>query len=294
MAKLFVPLRAAMLLAAAGLTGCATPGPILGQNVTTLRAGIGAARDQSDLAFEAANRAVRQQSIEFMVDQPGITLAEKNFLVAVAPEDAARWRVAFQSLDRYTASLQRLVDPRLAQTTGDTLTDIGAHLQSPNIGANLPAGLTGLFATLGQAIVAAQAERKATDVMRKVDPQFNAVTAAMAGAIGADDTQGIRGTVHGNWDTVLAGINADYAKLAPADRGGRLAVAGHFRDALQSRDAQIANLAGLHDSLLALGSAHTAAARGDSGDALFWIGRIDGWLDDVRRRAARIDAARGG
>jgi hypothetical protein len=53
---------------------------------------------------------------------------------------------------------------------------------------------------------------------------------------------------------------------------------------MADRDAQLRDLDGLRSSLLALGEAHSAAAKGSPGDALFWVERIGGWLDDIKRR----------
>jgi hypothetical protein len=50
------------------------------------------------------------------------------------------------------------------------------------------------------------------------------------------------------------------------------------------------SLGDLRSSVLALGEAHKAAAAGDNGNAQFWIGRIGGWLDEVRRRTEAVEA----
>ena len=299
MAKLFVPLRAVLVLTAAGLTGCATPGPILGHDVAVIRAGIAATRDTAQSSFASANAFVRDQAVDRLVDKPAEILSAEQFPRAVSAIDAAAWNTAFGALDRYSAALQRLVDPKRAQATGDALTALGTELQSGVFRAKLPTEVSALFATFGAALVQARAERKAMLVMRDVDPSFNAVTSGMADAIGADAigadaSAHLRGTLHSAWQTQLTVIDGTYKQANPADRVGRRALIVRYRDALDQRDAQDDGLAQLNASLLALGSAHAAAARGNSGDAQFWLDRIDGWLSDVKRRAAILEKGRPG
>jgi acyl-CoA reductase-like NAD-dependent aldehyde dehydrogenase len=150
-----------------------------------------------------------------------------------------------------------------------------------------------VFATFGQALVQAHAEKTAMDVMRKVDPAFTATMAGMADGIGKDDGSGLRGTVHSNWDAVLAAIRSAYAETPGTNRDARKRVLQQFLDAMDARDEQLNALEQLRTSLIALGEAHAAAARGNHGEAVFWIDRINGWLDDVKRRADELDKAQG-
>lgn len=105
-----------------GLVACATPGPVLTESVGTIRTGIGTAREQSRLAFEAANRIAREQAVERKVDDAkAVSIAESDFPLAVAQADADQWAAAFNALDGYAAALQKLVDPKLSLGTGDAL-----------------------------------------------------------------------------------------------------------------------------------------------------------------------------
>jgi len=110
----------------------------------------------------------------------------------------------------------------------------------------------------------------------------------MATAIGTDNTSDLRGTVNANWNAVLARIRSEFASTKPDDRDARRRVIQKFVDAVDARDTQLAGLDQLRSSLLALGEAHAAAGRGSRGEALFWIERIDGWLDDIKARTAAL------
>src|SRR5262249_21890711 len=161
--------------------------------------GIATARQQSQLAFEGSNRLARDQAIEHKVMDGTTALAETDFPLAVAQTDADQWAAAFGVLDSYAATLQQLVDPKLSQGTGDALQALGQQLQDGQaIHAKVPSGVAGVFASFGQALVQVRAEKKATEVMRRVAPEFSSVMSGMAKAIGMDNTSDLRGTVHSN------------------------------------------------------------------------------------------------
>jgi hypothetical protein len=287
--RLIIALAVSLL----GLAACATPGPALTESVGTIRTGIGTAREQSRLAFEGANRIARSQAIELKVDDTtAVSIAESDFPLAVSQDAIDHWAAAFNVLDSYTAALQQLVDPNLSQGTGDALQALGEQLQNgKTLNVNLPSGIAGAFASFGQALVQARAEKKATDVMRRVSPQFTAVMSGMADAIGADNTSDLRGTVRSNWADVLSRARTSFAATPPAKREARRRVVQRFVEALDARDAQLANLAQLRTSLIALGEAHAAAGQGSHAEALLWVERINDWLDDVQRRTQEIDQA---
>jgi hypothetical protein len=280
--------RFSLLLAAMSLAGCAT-NPTLIEGVSKVRAGVALAGQQSNAALIAANTQARERGLELKVSDPSINLRESDFPLAVAQSDILAWQQAFTALDSYMDALQQLADPGHGAQAANALGGIGTALQNGKLNVSLPAGTAGAFAALGGAIVQARAEHKATEVMRRADPAFNAVMAAMADAIGADDSANLRGTVRANWESSIAHLRVAYAAIPPDQPDARRAVANQFIAMLDQRDATDANLAQLRTSLIALGEAHAAAARGSGGDAQFWVGRMSGWLDDVQHR---IDASR--
>lgn len=283
---------AGILLAITLLTaGCATPGPLLSEDLAGLRTGVAATREQARLSIEAANRVAREQAIEFKLDSPAISLAEGDFPLAVDRADAEAWNTAFGALDAYAGTLQDLVDPARSEATGDALAALGQQLNTGPVQAGLPPSVSGAFAAFGSALVQARAEKTATAAMARVDPAFQAVMAAMAEGIGADDSRGLRLTVRSNWAATLSRLRVAYAEKPAADRAGRRAVIGQFLSAADTRDAQLANLARLRESLQSLGHAHAEIAAGKPVAAQVWIDRAHSILDDVRRRVADAERA---
>ncbi|RAK67531.1 hypothetical protein [Phenylobacterium kunshanense] len=274
-----------VILAVSLLTsGCATPGPKLSQDLAGLRTGVVATREQARLSIDSANKLAREQAIEFKLDSPAVALAESDFPLAVDRADAEAWNAAFGALDAYAATLQSLVDPARGAATGDALASLGQQLNTGPLHAGLPASVSGAFAAFGGALVQARAEKTAAAAMVRVDPAFQTVMAAMADGIGADDSKGLRLTVRSNWAAALARLRVAYAEKPPSDRAARRAAIGQFLAAVDARDAQLANLAGLRMSLLSLGRAHAEIAAGKPVAAQVWIDRAHSILDDVRRR----------
>lgn len=284
--------RAILVAIVLFVAGCATPGPILTENVGALRSGIAAANQQSNLAFGAANKLAREQSINAKLTNPSQKLLAKDFPLP-APEAAIdQWGAAFGILDSYAAALQSLVDPKRSAGTGDALQALGTTLNGSSLEAGIPPSLVGAFSAFGAAIVQGASEKKATAVMRKTNFAFNQVVNDMATAIGTSGTDdgSLQNSVYTAWDDVLSNIQDDYSKLTVDDAPQRRAVIQRYLDALAARDAQLSTLSQLRQSVLALGEAHSAAARGEPGDALFWIQRVNGWLDDAEARTKAVVA----
>jgi hypothetical protein len=276
--------RIAIVFSVLCLAACATPGPILTANVGAIRTGLTLTQEQAATAFATTNATARDLDVARALANPVRNLREADFPLAFAPDDIAKWSNAFTALDSYLAALQGLVDPARAQRTADQIDGLAAQLRDGAAQLPVPAAASGLFATFAGALVQARAERTATAVMRRVDPAFSGVMGGLADAIGADDSSGLRGTARGYWAVKLGDLRAAYSQL-PATSDRRSAMLA-FIAAMDARDAQLQNLAQLRASVLALGAAHSAAAQGSGGDALFWIGRISNWLDEAKRRTA--------
>ena len=273
--------------------GCATPGSVISADAGALRTGIAAARLESQADFAAANKLIRDRSIDAKIAASTPILKQSDFPLAVPPEAAQQWSAAFDILDSYAAALQSLVDPKNAQGTSDAIGQLGASLNGSSLGAKIPAAVTGAVQAFGAALVQAQAERSATAVMRRTDAAFNQVVGQMAAAVGHSGRDD--GTLYQNveiaWNgSVLPGIEKRYGQLAPTDAAGRRSVISDYLAAMDSRDAQLTELGKLSQSLLALGRIHSAAANGRPGDAMFWIQRIGGWADSFKADVAAAGA----
>jgi hypothetical protein len=272
------------------LVACATPGPVLTASVGTVRTGLSLTSEQAATAFTTTNATARDLDLQRALANPAPNLREEDFPLALAPADIAKWTNAFTALDTYLASVQSLVDPARATATADRLDGLAAQLREGPVHLSLPAEASGAFATFAGVLVQLRSEHEATAIMRRVDPAFSAVMGGLADAIGADDRSGLRGTTRIYWAEKLSALRVAYAQLSPTSPS-RQATMLSFVAAMDSRDAQLQNLAQLRASVLALGEAHSAAARGSGGDALFWIGRISNWLDEMKQRTAAAAAA---
>ena len=289
--------RAALLAIALVNGACATPGPVLTQDVAGIRTGITAARQEANDSFVAANDLAREQAIARKIRRPELTLGAQDFPQPVPAAAARQWDGAFTILDQYGAALQSLVDQRRADAAGNAVASLGQAINSSTqLQGKIPDALTSVFSAFGRALVQAAAERKATDAMRAADPAFRQVIDGMATAIGRPAEPGsLANDVASQWDnSVLPLIENDYGLLAPGDQDKRRQLLQSYVRAMSARDRQLADLAQLQRSLVALGEAHSAAAKGKRGDARFWIERINSWADEVRARAVAAKAASSG
>lgn len=291
----------ALTLACGWLAACAsTPGPVIVHDATVMRAAVATVRDQTRTAFDATNKVARDQAIDGQV-LTAKPLAEAAFPAAIAPADAAAWADALDILDAYAAGLQRLSGPDQAAATGTALDALGNELATGTTKVAISPGLQGLGVAFGKALVQAHGEAEATAAMRRTDPAFQALVAGMADAIGASPAPGtVQFTVKSNWDAALGLIQAQHQALIPPiakpetlakSEGDRRKLVIQFVADMESRDAQLRQLAQLHDALLAVGQVHAAAAKGKPGDAAFWVTRLSGWADDVKAYAQSAQKA---
>ncbi len=274
---------------------CATPSTKLVEVVAPIATGLEQAKQQSDLTFTKTNAMARDLDIARVVENNPPNLVEADFPQAIKLEDRQKWSNAFSALQAYTRNLQNLVDPARSETTKTNLQALGSELNDGVVQAGLPAAAIAAFAQFGKVLVQLRAERTAQDIMRQTDPAFRDVLLGMADTIG-DNQTGLRFTTRSYWESALADLRTQYSELRSSpnsDPAKRKALAALFVKAMDDRDAQLASLGTLKDSLAALAEAHQAAARGDHGDALFWVQRISTWLDDAKAKTAAPTPASG-
>ncbi|MFD1033133.1 hypothetical protein ACFQ15_00505 [Sphingomonas hankookensis] len=248
-----------------------------GRAATGLQADVGT-------TFTEANRIARSVEVDRFVRSGAIGLSERRFPPAVPPEIAARWRAALGDLARYGNLLATLTDTGRGGVQTDAFRQLGTQLNAGSTGADLDAGITAGFAALAGALVDMKAQASARDILRRTDPDVRKLLVAMADAVGADDAQGLRGTVASNWTAALSAYQRTYAVAATdkADARQRQIVSDYLTS-IDRRDAQLDALAGLRSSLLGLADAHTAAAAGSRRP-------FDEVLKDVNERVARTEA----
>lgn len=271
-----------LLLSAGALAGCATaPSTDLAGFGRT----AGALRVSADASFGEANRLSRTVEIDAFVRSGGVALTERRFPPAVPTEVIAAWRSALGDLARYGALLGTLSDGRGGEQSTVAFRDLGVQLNAGGTRASIDPGIAAGFSALAGALVDLAAREKAQSVIRRTDPQVRSLLVSMAAAIGAGDSEGLRGTVASNWAASLANTQRAYATAATekAESRQRTIIADYLAG-IDARDAQLRSLADLRASLLALGDAHAAAAAGSRRP-------FDQVLSDVNRRVGNAEAA---
>jgi len=276
---IFFIVAASLLLAA----GCAPT--VRSDSVTKFREGVAQTQKQARIAFHDANALARDESIQYVLSttRPGIT--EKDFTPALGSDAIAEWDSAFSALQSYASSLERLLSPDQATQFGDAAVNLGSELKSGSVGAQISPGVAAAFTQFGQILITLKAESDAQTAMRKADPGVQSVLNSMADAIGGNDRTGVRGTVWANWEAKLA--EQPIRAYANAVRNGnnmqqKRAAIDSFLTMLDERDAQLASLASLRQSILLLAAAHTWAANGSAADDAQIIGMISQQLDETK------------
>lgn len=243
-------------------SGCTRTPPAdltgFGRAATGLRTDIGS-------TFAEANRLARSVEVDRFVRSGAIGLSERRFPPAVPPGVADAWRAALGDLARYGNLLATLTGGGRGAVRTEAFGRLGAQLSAGPVAADLDPGIAAGFSALAGALVDVRARASARDVMRWTDPAVRRLLVAMADAVGKDDGEGLRGTVRSNWTAALTSQQRNYAVAASekADARQRQIVADYLAG-IDRRDAQLAGLATLRTSLLALADAHAAAAAGSA------------------------------
>jgi hypothetical protein len=268
------------------VAGCASNGPLLNTGLTAMRTSVAGAKSTSTETFTHINASRRDFTVEDVLDANRAP-QEADFAPLIAPDSIKRWNTAFDKIDEYLAALQDLIDSKRSHATFDNLQSIGSGLTAPSIGVTLPKGAEGAFALFGTAVQGA-AEAKALDTMHRVDPAFQQLMSKLGDLSSSSDEASLASIVRTQWKRQLDDIAADdYGKAATSGSvDGRAAAIRAYGQALDRRDAKLAALAALRQSLLELGQAHTAAAKGQNGAMLYWIQQIDVRLKEARDRAS--------
>jgi hypothetical protein len=261
------------------LTGCVAP-MVSRPRVADFGQAVDSVKLQFDTAFVAINQMAMADAVDRAVTLP--TLSEADVAVLLAPDDIAKWDNAVANIDAYTANLTALTAPNLANDFGTATTNLGSEVAKLDPNALPSPGVAAGFAELGRLLIEAKAERDALKIARQADPAMQHIFTAMADVIGDGRLKALRGTVHEHWQTEIASVaKVDFpaAKNNPAAR--RAAVLAYV-DLLQKRDAQDLQLASLRQSLLELGVAHAALARGADSDLAGALAMIQQELTQTR------------
>jgi hypothetical protein len=267
--------------AALALAGCANT--VSSTELTGFGTAAAALSRQTDLNFAEANRVARSAAVDRFVRSGAIGLTEAPFAPVVTAGVADEWRTAFSNLERYGLLLGTLANDNQRKQTTTAFKDLGVELNKGVVGAKISPGVAAGFSALAGALVDMQAQRRAREILQRTDPQVRALTTAMADAVGASDTEGLRGTVASAW-TASGGRNQRAYALAvegKRDEEARRTIVFDYLGQLDKRQAQLASLASLRASLFALADAHSAAAAGSKRPIGELLAIIQARLDEI-------------
>lgn len=287
------PVRTWALLAIFALpvtaSACATapPADLAGFGRTS-----SALQTEAASTFTEANRLTRSVEVDQFIRSGAIGLSERRFPPAVPPEAAAAWREALGLLARYGALLATLTDRSRGGAETAAPRGLGAQLNAGETRADLGPGVSAGFAAVAGALVDLKAQESARSILRRTDPAVRSLLGAMADAVGFSDDEGLRGTVASNWTTALSAYQRSYAAAATdkAEPRQRQIVADYLAG-IDKRDAQLATLARLRASLLALADAHAAAAAGSRRPFDEVLRDVNERLDATQRTYHAVDSA---
>jgi uncharacterized protein YicC (UPF0701 family) len=133
-----------------------------------------------------------------------------------------------------------------------------------------------------------KAEKDAIRAIQKADPAIQAIFSQMMAAIGANNGEGIRGTVRDTWLQPLVAISNDFANSQGNNSGKRQAVL-RYVDTMDKRDNQDRALASLRLSISLLAQAHGELAQGRQRNAAALIELLQGEYKAYRDRISELE-----
>lgn len=269
------------LFACIALPGCART--VSSSELTGFGTAAATLSRQTDANFAEANRIARSAAVDRFVRAGTVGLTEAPFAPAVPVEVTDQWRSAFSNLERYGLLLGTLTDPAQGKQTTAAFKNLGAELRNGVASANISPGVAAGFSALAGALVDMEAQQRAQEILRRTDPEVRSLLTAMADAVGASDSEGLRGTVASAWTASGGRLQRNYALAVEAkrDEDSRRAIVTDYLTLLDRRQAQLASLASMKSSLLALADAHSAAAAGSKRPIGELLGIIEDRLDEI-------------
>ena len=271
--SLIFPALASFLLA-----GCSSLPPA---NVESFSSGVAATRSQTSVALQAVTDLTSDAIIDYAAAQA--TLTDTNFLPVLPPASVATWDAAFAGLQKYSQNLVLLTSPNLSKDYEDAIVNLAAQtrqtsdeLKSVKLISSEPTlspSLAAAFTELSSILLRAKGQHDARVIMLQTDPSIRQILANMAGAIGATQNTGLRGTVHAHWEQNKA--NLKVAFLTAAKPEDRRKLAAQYSSFLASEVNQDLALESLGHSLSALADAHHALANGRNASLALAISAVE-------------------
>lgn len=265
--------------------GCATPKL---QELPEFRQGVVTANQQTLTAFSDINVMLREQQLDRAINQPALN--EDLFGEGIPSESVATWMRAFNLMEEYAQKLEILLSDEQREGIEGELRGFGEKL-STTLEAPLPDGVAAGFVKLGGLLVQIKIGQDALEIMRETDPAIQDIFNTMSSAIGSTHEEGIRNTVRTSWTTQLGGLQVEFLR-AGDNLKKKHQVAEKFLNMLNERDANDQLLSSLRISLLSLGNAHAAMAKGERLRASGYIQIVQDEYRGIRKEIDRLRETR--
>lgn len=278
-------------IAAVLLTGCTSVPKASVQGFST---GVSAAKAQTDAAFQAVADLTSQATLDYAAAQPALN--DACFQPVLDPKSIAVWDNVFSALEKYSQSLMLLSSPTVTKDYEDAAVDLagqikqtGDKLKAENLIAGTPQispSFAAAFTELGNILLQAKAEHDVRKIALQADPKIRAILTTMADVLGASQNEGLRGTVHANWDQKKGKLQVAFLNAKPGS--DRRSIAGQYADFMNQQALQDVALSELRNSLLALAAAHHALAQGQATDLAQAISALQQAVQNTMNLAGRF------
>jgi hypothetical protein len=214
-------------------------------------------------------------------------LSESDIGVVLSRDSISKWDMAFASIEKYASNLSLLTSPDQANEFSTATEGLAAELAKLSPNALPSPGVATAFTELGRLLIEAKADSDALRVAQTVDPAMQQIFSTMAAAIGENNQKGIRGTVWEHWQLRMGVRQSQFLQASGDARRADVLAFINLRD---QRDAQDLQLGGLRQSILDLGVAHAALARGSNVELNAAIDQIQRELDASKAAFERFSA----
>jgi hypothetical protein len=265
---------------AALLSGCAG---VPTARVADMHDAAAKVQSQLDTTFASVNDMILEDQIDRAATLQ--KLDKDAIVVVLKPEAVAQWDRAMSVVQGYTSSLTALLAPDQANAFGAAAQDLGTQFAKLDPKALPSAGVATAVGELGRLLIEARAETTAAAVARKADPAMQHLFSAMAAAIGETPVDGadgdsLRAIVQRHWVQREAEQRLLFVKAG--DQASRRQIAVQYGTLIRTAATQDMQMKLLQQSLLELGVAHAAIARGSDPDLGAAVARIQQEVEATR------------
>lgn len=263
--------------------------------VAAWRDAVVAVREQSTVTFQTVNAVIRDSQLRRAAARSG--LSEKDFAGGLDLESLQRWRAAFEAMASYAAMVDRLLGPELPERVGESVESTGKQLIATSglMQGEQGGAVSKAIGGIGKKLVEHLARAKAGELMMATDADVQALVSALAAILEPPESvnleAGVLATVMATWSDRLEEVNVAF--LGEGDPAKKSSHVARYGELLEQRDAIVRSVRNLRQSILDLGTAHTAAAQGRVATIAEVVSLARSHLAEVGEVLKQLRASRG-